>query len=265
MLIKVSGRIFGNKGYMGYGIVVVEGHKLLWHNSALIKQKGGSEDYAVYKAVVESMSWAIEQKISSIEIAIDHPKAFKTLLNLKKNNLYFSENKLIRKELNSISRLSTLVDVFYKYTTIKNNKMANALALKVIGMPIAYIYEDGRIEYWQTKEISLMKRGLPDPQKTLKFILHDLNQRKNFNETDLNRLAYIKKDQYDTFGIAKLKHFILLRYGEKDSCFIEKILASAHEGYRLSAYRWIARGLNPNAAFKKAAIEMKTFGTKKSI
>lgn len=254
VLIKVAGRTFGKKGNMGIGVVGYDRHRLLLHDSQRISDKTKNTDVATCLAVNLALNWIERKKYKKVTLAIDNYRVFNSLVGYVDRAI----TEYIERIKKKIKQLE--IDVQYQLVTVKKNKLADALALKAIGKPVALVHGDGRIEYWKSTNIPLSVVGAPSVERNIKAKIQVLNQRKNFNYNDCASLTLEKVDQYSNFKQKKLKEIIVLRYGQEKASFIESVLETANEGYKVSSYRWIARGLNPNAAFKRASIEMEQFG-----
>lgn len=254
LLIKVAGRTFGKQGYMGYGIAAYDRHRLLFHESHTIKEKNKNREVATCIAITKAVEWAKSQQFTDLIIASDN----EALVNALKGGTQSHNSKEYQYLTDVIRKLP--FKITFQWTTVKKNKMADALALKAVGTPNALIHIDGRIEYWKNQDIPMHIKGIPDTPKEIKLKIIDMNKRTNFSYKDCLGLEVKENDPFNTLKQKKLKEYICLRYGKDLAEYIEAVLETAHEGYRVSSYKWIARGLNPNAAFKRTSIEMEEFG-----
>jgi len=264
LIAHTDGACAGNPGPMGIGVALYDGQsgELIDKHSSLIGF--GTNNIAEYTAV-----------ITALEMICAHPEAHSAVIRSDSqlivnqiNGKYAVNNhdmKDMIKQVQSVTGCLPYVVVF-EWISRTLNPVADALASGAISMPQAAEDETGII-LWSDDML-----GQPNPVKLAQLPVvkcHAEIEELNHAETEAKFASFIGLKPNGTDGYGKRSRIFLLeaietRFGLRASNWLDKALKDADEEFSLNAMRWAARGLRPDYALKKAAVDVEMESNRKT-
>lgn len=255
-ILYTDGACIGNPGQMGIGCAIYNNNKLI----KTISEKAGfgTNNEAEYLAMIAGLKATTEYKPKAIFVYSDSQLVVNQVngeWKIKKNHLeklceeifeIINKNKNICFEINWISR--------------NYNKIADNLASSAIGHNQG-VFIDGKLVDWnEVVEITSLKErdisSLPKVNFPCEERISFANDSKEpLRFRDFLALKTNGKDFYSFLTEEELFKIIEIRFGEETVDWIIKALENSDENFKKSAIRWIARGLYPNLALKKASVD----------
>lgn len=255
-IAHTDGACAGNPGTMGIGVALYDGHtgQLIDQHSSDIGH--GTNNKAEYAAVITALEMiCVHQEAKTALIRSDSQLVINQITgacSVRNSDML----EMLGQVENVLRCLSCAVE--FQWIPRSENPVADALASGAVGMPQAVVNDSG-IVLWSD---ALM--GEPNPIKLagLPEVKCEAEINKfNHAEREAKFSAFIglKTNGIDSYG--KRSRIYLLdaietRFGEKACAWLNKALAGAHEEFALNAMRWAARGLRPDYALKKAAVDV---------
>lgn len=258
IIIKVDGACSGNPGMIGIGGVVLEAasDKMLYIFS---QSKGvATNNEAQYLAVIEGLQSALRLNIKPdfVELQTDSHLIINQLLG----DCIIEDDSLISLRKN-VYELVKSFDCLVEFCWIpqSSNTMAETLAYKGATMPLALVEQNEAVSWKEDLNYSARVEdisNLPEVNPQTMLQIDFLNKSNIIVPSKLISLMSFGIDKYSRAKFTDLLRFIELRFGHSAVEYFEKTLDELDNTYSKAALRWAARGLNPNLALRKAAIEM---------
>lgn len=260
LYIDTDGACTSNPGEMGIGAFIRSDQKII----EFITQKldKGSNNEAEYWAVYYALVAAKKRAATNVTVRSDSQLIVNQLngdYKVKSESLFKIHDKIKRMVQDHFEKVE------FVWVPREQNKFADALASHAIGMNNAIVDKiNFKIEFWEADSTYTPNpedfEDLPCLNPETSFKINQLNQK------DANKFKdFIELKTYGIDGYSKLKEndlleIIEIRYGERTIEFLEKALEGTTTMYLKNVYKWIARGLNPNDAFKKVSVDIEMAG-----
>ncbi|WP_196799502.1 ribonuclease HI family protein [Verrucomicrobium sp. 3C] len=245
MKIFSDGACAGNPGPMGIGGLLLDGGRCVERFSQ--NAGHGTNNEAEYLAVIRALELAVKHSARAPVLHADSQLIVNQL-----NGGYAvrqpSLQRLHRKAVELARRLPG--GVRFVWIPREQNTEADALASQACGIPQAPITERG-VEVW--KDASSRAASVPeDAHPGLKRFLSLSDPRFR----DYAKLRVGGRDAVSRLKTERLIDAIRDRHGPKAASWIEAALRDGvEEPFGKTALRWCARGLPPDKALKKAAVD----------
>lgn len=257
LYINVDGACIGSAGVIGIGGIIKSSKREILHMYCFSRCEATYNE-AQYLAVIEALQYIINMRIDPKAILIQTNSHLLVTEAVFKNNILWDNLKNLIDRINELKeRLNCIID--FLWIPEKNNFFAKALAYKAINMPIALI-ENNDILPWEedlnyaVKEEDII--SLPEINLQTKYQISYLNNSNDINATELISLMTNGIDKYSRAKTDDILKYVAIRFGNSTKEYLIKVLGDLNRTYSKNVLRWTARGLKPNIAFRKAAIEL---------
>ena len=256
--LNTDGACAGNPGSMGIGGVLR--HNVTNEIIATFSEPSGygTNNEAEYLAVIRGLELAKTYAPESLLVRADSQLIVYQITgtySIRQNRLHALER--------SVAKIVKEIDcpVRFEWIRREQNSEADALASKSVGMPMAKVDNKGQVQHWRWDEtfvpddakIAELPKLHAECQKGIER-LHRLKEKVKFaNFMELRTGGY---DPYSRMETPKLQNVINVRFGESTWQWLTDTYGVEMSGYGLKVCRWVARGLRPDLAAKKASVDM---------
>lgn len=257
LIINVDGACFVDAGIIGIGGIVRNSKREILHMYSFSRYEATYNE-AQYLAIIEGLQYIIKMRILTKAILIQTDSHLIITQNVCKNNTLSENIKDFIVKINEFKdSLNCIID--FLWIPEEDNFLAKAIAYKAANMPIALI-EDNNILPWEEDLKHAIKQeeliSLPEINLQTKLQIKCLNNSEVINSSELIALMTNGIDKYSRANPLDLLKYIEIRFGYSTRAYLIKVLEDVNSSYSKNVLRWVARGLNPNIAFRKAAIEL---------
>ena len=243
----------GNFGDMGIGYVFFRNGNVEKIGKKKLKTQGTNNE-AEYKAILSALTLVRAYNPDSVVVKSDSQLAINQING--ENDIKASH--LVELHKTALSLKNDLpCSCGFKWIPRDENKLADALASLAVGMPMAVINPDMTFDFWDTDSFPSNNRteNLPAAHPDCNETILRLNTSEKIKFADFTGLKTFGIDSYSQMGEAELQQCIEDRFSKETLEWAIKVLAGAEYSYRLSALKWMARGLNPDLALKKVSVD----------
>lgn len=263
LIMYTDGACTSNPGDMGVGVYILNTDGDLMH--LISKQVGlGTNNEAEYHAIIEALKYAKEVEADEVEVRADSQivvNQLKGSYDTKTENLQVlnAEAKKLLESMNT--------NVQFNWINRAENSYADALACHAINVPNACVdIENKQITFWKEDlsffpELDLLET-IPITKDITTNAIIEINMKNNVGFKECIKLKTAGLDNYSKLKLDELKKIVQIRFGERTIAFLEETMRNADNEYVISVYRWIARGLKPDAAFKKVSVDRELYNKK---
>jgi ribonuclease HI len=245
MKIFSDGACAGNPGPMGIGGVLLDGRKCVERFSQ--NAGHGTNNEAEYLAVIRALEIAAKHSAQAPVLHADS----QLIVNQLNGNYAVRQASLQRLHRKAVDLARQFPGgVRFVWIPRKQNAEADALASQACGMPQAPITERG-VKGW--KDASSRAASVPeDAHPGLKRFLSLSEPRFR----DYAKLRVGGRDAVSQLKSDRLIDAIRDQHGPKAASWLEAALQGGiQDPFSKTALRWCARGLPPDKALKKAAVD----------
>nr|WP_278279281.1 ribonuclease HI family protein [Syntrophomonas palmitatica] len=259
--MNTDGACVGNPGPIGIGGIIKFNDQYI----TICENMGyGTNNEAEYLAIIKAIETVLDLPPGSVLIQSDSQ-----LVVNQVNGIYRIKQQYLAELCN---RVHTLIEKYpgtieLKWVSRNQNSEADALASKAAGTPQAVI-KNNKVVTWESNYIpdSEALRMLPGllgscADGIRKLVSMKENAKfKNFKDLRIGGI-----DQYSHAKVEFLIQCAAVRFGDHAVDWLKEAVESFDTEYGKKALRWVARGLPPDMALKKVAVDMevKANSTKK--
>lgn len=262
--LYTDGACSGNPGRIGIGCVIYDEHNNMVCSISEEKESGTNNE-AEYLAMVAGLKAVVKFEPKTVFVHSDSQliiNQINGLWKVKQSHLLLLYNQVFQ-----ILNNNKNIDFNFKWVRRQFNKVADHLASSAINQSQG-VFIDGEFIEWN--EVATMGNIIEIDKlpKVKENCLISIKQA-NCNDADLRFGDFINlksggRDEYSCLSENELFNIISIRFGEEVVFWLEKALESSEERFKQDAIRWTARGLYPNLALKKAAVNREMEDKKKN-
>ncbi len=265
IIINTDGACAGNPGPMGIGVALIDAgtNNVIETHASDIGH--GTNNIAEYTAVITGLEMLCAYpEVKHATVRSDSQLVIKQL-----NGEYRIKNKNMQDLAEQVRNVLAELDIPVKFEWVPRDKnpIADALASSAIGMPQASSDESG-VVLWDSVALEEpdQKQLVELPvARCAKDLARFYNSSKEAKFAEFMVLKPGGVDSYSKQSRESLVEIIGVRYGKQALNWLETALREAEEAYALNALRWAARGLRPDLALKKAAVDVEVSANRKQV
>lgn len=239
-----DGACAGNPGPMGIGGVLQRNGITIAHFSENIGP--GTNNEAEYLAAYRCLSLAAEHGVRGLLLRLDSQ-----LVAYQLCGRYEVRNERMRILYNQCRRLIATFPqgVVIEWIRREKNGEADALASQAVGMPQAVVnHATGTVQEWAGRPVDTAPAVAPT---VVAFV-----RKADFGFAAYTKLRVGGRDTWSVADFPALHQGVHDRFGASGLAWLLTALGDKEsEPFGRSALRWCARGLAPDKALKKAAVE----------
>lgn len=258
LIVNTDGVCCGNPGEMGIGGIITDtvSKKIIY---TVCCSKGiGTNNESEMLAILDTLSAIENFKFVNKNILIQCNSHL--VVEQLNNERCLNEDRLMQLRTKIVEYSKVLNCKFYfSWIPQERNKTAWALASRGAKMPIAY-FQDGMMVEWNSSLVDYISREelekLPMVNESTTLQIQHLNNLKKPCTSSIFSLMSFGIDKYSRAKTNELLDFIEIRFGYYTREYMIKTLEDLNCRYGKNVLRWVARGLKPNLAFIKAALEI---------
>lgn len=253
----------GSLGDMGIGYVFFRNGNIEKIGKKKLKTQGTNNE-AEYKAIIAALTLVKSYEPESVVVKSDSQLAINQI-----NGVYDINTESLREfhQAAIASKNEISCECNFMWIPRDENKLADALASLAVGMPMAVINPDMTFEFWDVDDFPIQGNceNLPEINDDCRKTIETLNALEKAKFSDFTGLKTFGIDPYSKMGEGDLRICIEQRFSKDTYAWVDKVLACADNYYKLSALKWIARGLNPDLALKKVSVDKELSAQKNRV
>lgn len=257
LVVSIDGACSGCTGNLGMGGVIKKSQGE-WLHAFNFAVETSSIEGAHYLAIIEALEYILKNNISVKSILIETDShVIMTHAAFKASFVPDNLKELIEKVKELRDSLSCSLN--FSWVAEEDNFAAKALAYKSANMPFAVVENNCIVPLEQEFQSAISQEQLtklPEINAKTSEDITRLNGEKYVSPSELISLMTNGMDKYSRAKNNDLLKFIELRFGTETRDYVMRALGDLDSTYSKNALKWIARGLRPDLAFRKAAIEI---------